>query len=237
MFSEITAEELAVAFMKYPIIIKSVLSLANVAGRAIKRDLGFDIDTYGKSISVEKANQLAGFVKPQLPKEMAIPALIQLDTYMWVDKELRANKGNWEITVTKSLNDHALVRFRKRHLKNGENVYEIDAAYPPDDKGIEIGIDIKRIESPRDIHKRADEIINKAVNLKAVFPKAKFYAMIYYPFPHEHGNVRTRLDDKIIDGVFFAGEGDESIDGATCMLLGKANLLREKAKDDGEHAD
>jgi hypothetical protein len=46
-------------------------------------------------------------------------------------------------------------------------------------RDVHIGIDIKRIEARQDIHKRCDEIVNKAAKLKAVFRKAKFGAVIY----------------------------------------------------------
>lgn len=50
---------------------------------------------------------------------------------------------------------------------------------------------MKRIEARRDIHKRCDEIVRKAVKLKQIYPKVKFGAVIYYPFIDEH-QYRTR---------------------------------------------
>ena len=96
LFDELSAEELANAFVNYPILIKSALACINVASRVIARDLQINIDTYTKKISLTKAATLAGYIKPMLPKEIAIPALLELDRFFWTDKELRANKGRWE---------------------------------------------------------------------------------------------------------------------------------------------
>ena len=53
---------------------------------------------------------------------------------------------------------------------------------------------MKRIEARRDIHKRCDEIVNKAFNFKHAFRGGKFGAMIYYPFVDEHANIIIRTD-------------------------------------------
>ena len=52
----------------------------------------------------------------------------------------------------------------KRSFKWEGDSYEIDAASPIiTGADIRYAIDIKRIEARRDIHKRSDEIVNKAV--------------------------------------------------------------------------
>jgi hypothetical protein len=76
---------------------------------------------------------------------------------------------------------------------------------------IQIGIDVKRIEARRDIHKRCDEIVNKAAKLKALFPQAKFGVVIYYPFIEEQVNIQNRLRSNNIDSVVFASASKESI--------------------------
>lgn len=226
-FGNMNAEELARAFIAYPIVIKSVLTAVNVAGRAIKRDLDIDIDTYKSTISAERASILAGYIKPLMPNELSIPALIELDRWFFVDKELRKGKGNWEKFIVNTLNDNATVEFKKTKFYCDGEEFELDAAYPAGGN-IEIGIDIKRIESKRDIHKRADEIVNKAAKLKRAFPSSSFFAVIYYPFTTEHINVRSRLNSDYIDGVYFATELPSSIEEQSKYILGVTHKLKNK---------
>jgi len=82
-------------------------------------------------------------------------------------------------------------------------------------------VDVKRIEARRDIHKRADEIVNKAAKFKQTYPAGKFGALIYYPFTAEHGNLRDRLAGAEIDSLVFASENIDSIDASTRLMLGK----------------
>lgn len=227
-FGDLDAEELANAFFNYPIIIKPTLCCVNVAQRAIKRDLGFDIDTYCTKISEKQASLLAGYIKPMLPPAMAVPALLELDRFFWTDKEMRAQKGNWEKTVTDALNEDSTVSFRKRRFQCDGESFEIDAASPPRGDKIHIAVDVKRIESPRDIHKRADEIINKAAKFKKAYPNGKFLAVVYYPFPNQHINLQSRLQSENIDGVFFAGGTTSSIRNAVELLLGLLNLKKKE---------
>jgi hypothetical protein len=115
VFGDLNAEELAAAFVKYPIIIKPTLCCVNVAQRAVKRDLGFDLNTYSDKISETHAALLAGYIKPLLPPAIAVPALMELDRFFWTDKEMRARKGNWEKTVTLSINKASSQRFKKTY--------------------------------------------------------------------------------------------------------------------------
>ena len=83
---------------------------------------------------------------------------------------------------------------------------------------------MKRIEARRDIHKRADEIINKAAKFKSNFPDGLFGAVVYYPFPDEYINISNRLESPNISGVVFASEDEESIDTAVMLLLDKMGV-------------
>jgi len=85
---------------------------------------------------------------------------------------------------------------------------------------------VKRIEARRDIHKRCDEIVNKAARLKTACPNATFAAVIYYPFIEEHANVKSRLESDDIDAVMFAAESKESVEGAVKMLLARLGAVR-----------
>jgi hypothetical protein len=207
-------------------IIKPTLCCVNVAQRAISRDLGFDFNTYSTKISPDQAKILAGYIKPFLPPTIAIPALVELDRYFWTDKELRAHKGNWERATTEAINQVSTVVFRKRMFTCDGEEFEIDAAYPAKGELVEIAVDVKKIESPQDIHKRADEIINKATKFKRTYPNGKFMALVYYPFPTQHIKAQSRLQSAHIDGVFFAGETKSSIENAAEMIVGKLGVRK-----------
>lgn len=226
LFDQMTIDDLADAFYKYPSIIKAVLACVNVASRAIARDLGITQDTYASRIKRDRAAALAGYIKPLLPRELALPALAELDRYFWADKEMRALKGAWEKKVQIALNTQGTVAFSKTKFKENNEEFELDAAAFDNDGIILVGVDVKRIESPRDIHKRSDEIRGKADNFKAVYPNGSFFAVIYYPFPSEHNNVISRLQCKTIDGIFFATETEFSISQAAGYLLAKAGYLK-----------
>lgn len=224
-FGDLTVEVLADAFHRFPVLVKPILASANVAGRAIRRDLGLDIDTYNAKLNQEVAGILAGYVWPLLSKEVAVPALVELERFWWVDKEMRKSKANWEVAVRNALNKFTLpeARFAKRKFQVSRETFEIDAASPPTAMPIEIAVDVKRIESPRDIHKRADEIVNKAANFAIAFPRGQFFVIVYYPFPHEHMNLRSRLDSPYIRGVFFASDATSSIEQAARFTLDHAS--------------
>lgn len=187
-FSELNVLELGMAIFNYPIIIKPLSACVNVAQRAIKRDLQIDIDTYATHISLEKASALAGYIKPLLPDHIAISALIELDRYFWVDKEMRQQKGQWEKLIENALMSKSKRVFKKIKFTYGDEEFEIDSAYVEGEIPI-AAFDAKRIESPRDIHKRSDEILTKALKLKSAYPDCKFYSIVYYPFPNDHVNI------------------------------------------------
>lgn len=217
IFSSMSALNLAEAISKYPIILKGLLAACNVAARAIERDLGIsNLDTYNPRLDESQAKVIAGFIKPFLPSYLELPALCQIDRIWFIDKEIRKGKGRWEKLVLEALNK--IGTFRKRKFHSEDEEFELDAASPRQGT-IEIGIDIKRIEARRDIHKRCDEIVNKADKLKKAFPHASFSAVIYYPFIDEHVNVQSRLKSTAIDSVVFASQSEESIHNAVKMLI------------------
>ncbi len=219
LFSSMDVLALAAAVEKHPLVLKPLLILCNVAGRAIERDLGIrNIDTYKPSLGHDEALAIAGYLKPFLPTFVELPTLVNVDRIEFIDKEIRSLKGRWEKQVLQSLNRFGQVKFRKRKFVWENEKYEIDAASPT--KGpISIGVDVKRIEARRDIHKRCDEIVNKANNLKQAYPGSVFVAVIYYPFIDEHLNVRDRLKSSNIDHVIFCGSEQHSIDNPVRLLL------------------
>lgn len=225
-FSAMTALDLAAAIQNEPSILKPLMTCCNVAGRAVERDLDIrGLDTYSPRITATQAAVIAGYLKPFLPQELAVPALSELDRFFFVDKEIRARKGRWEQTIVESLNKESRYSFKKRRFEVAEESFEIDAAAPATGK-IEVAIDVKRIEARRDIHKRADEIINKAAKFKRKFPKALFAAVVYYPFTSEHVNVQSRLESKYINAVCFASQGEEQISVAVGLLVDRLRIRK-----------
>jgi hypothetical protein len=219
VFSDMTAGDVASAILSEPLVLKSLLACCNVAARAIERDLDIkNLDTYMPRLSEAQANMIAGYIKPFLPAYVELPVLSRLDRVSFIDKEIRKLKGRWELGVLKALNRFGRGNFRKRKFRVGDEEFEIDAA-SPEGGYIRIGIDVKRIEARRDIHKRCDEIVNKARKLKSAFPDAQFGVVMYYPFPAEHVNIQSRLRSPEIDAVVFASGSGESIGNAVKMLL------------------
>lgn len=225
-FSAMTAMDLAAAIQAEPSILKPLMACCNVAGRAVERDLDIrGLDTYEPRLSEVSAATIAGYLKPFLPQELAVPALSELDRFFFVDKEIRARKGRWEQTIVESLNLLSRYTFKKRRFDVGEESFEIDAAAPSTGK-IEVAIDVKRIEARRDIHKRADEIINKATKFKKKHPKSLFAAVVYYPFTAEHLNVQSRLESRFIDAVCFASQSGEQIGVAIGLLVDQLKIRK-----------
>ena len=226
IFSGMTAFDLAKAIVNFPLVLKPLLAASNIAARAIERDLSIkNVDTYSPRLSDDQAKVLAGYIKPFLPSSLEIPALSQIDRVAFIDKEIRIEKGRWEKKILESLNQFGSLRFHKRLFTVEEEQFELDAA-SPQAGDIEVGIDIKRIEARRDIHKRCDEIVNKAAKLKSVFPNSKFGAVVYYPFIEEHINIQNRLRSNNIEGIVFASEAKESIEIAVRLLLSTLGVSR-----------
>ena len=221
IFERMPATDLAKAIQGHPRILKSLLAACNLAGRALKRDLKIDnIDTYEPTLENEQANAVAGYLLSFLPEYLEIPTLSQIDKISFIDKEIRKDKGRWEKLVCCALNKFGKAAFKKRKFEAGEQFFELDAATPA--KGeVQIGIDVKRIEARQDIHKRCDEIVNKAAKLKSVFPNARFGTVIYYPFTQDHANVLSRLHSPNIDAIVFASGSAETIENAVRLLLAR----------------
>ncbi len=219
VFSSMTAFDLAKAIISHPLILKSLLAACNIAARSIERDLSIkNMDTYTPRLSDDQAKVIAGYIKPFLPPYLEIPTFSQIDRVAFIDKEIRKRKGRWEKKILEGLNRFGSVQFHKRTFTTEGEQFELDAASPRSGD-IKAGIDIKRIEARRDIHKRCDEIVNKAAKLKLAFPDSKFGAVVYYPFIEEHVNVQNRLRSENIEGIVFASEAKESIGNAVKMLL------------------
>ena len=219
IFSSMTAKDLSEAIFLKPQVLKPLFASCNIAGRAIERDLGIkNLDTYSPRLTRDQAAHVAGYLKQFLPTYLEIPTLTQIDRVYFIDSEIRKLKGAWEKNILTALNEFSDTEFHKRAFRADGQEFELDAATPP--RGdIEIGIDVKRIEARRDIHKRCDEIVNKARKLKTTYPKSKFGAVVYYPFIEEHVNVQNRLRSPDIDSVVFASQSDDSITNAVRILL------------------
>lgn len=224
--SDVTVFDLASILQKHPAVLKPLAIAANIAARAIERDLGIrNIDTYKPRFNGETAAAVAGYLKPFLPPVVPLETLVELDRVAFVDKEIRKLKGQWEKRVTAALTDRSGRVFTKRRIHVGGEDFEIDAAYPKEGP-IEAAVDIKRIEARRDIHKRIDEIVNKARKVKQHDERIRFAAVIYFPFEDQHDQIRNRLDDPSVDGVAFANEMPESIHDATIAVLRALGLDR-----------
>ena len=227
-FSDLSVKELAKKIADFPLVLKPLLVATNIAARAIERDLGIkNLDTYDCRLTYENALTIAGYMRPFLPDSLPLLALVELDRVMFGDKEIRKIKGQWESVVVKTINSCTKAAFKKAKFRHNEQSFELDAALKDDLGNVICGVDVKRIEARRDIHKRSDEIVNKATHFKAVFPKGKFGAVIYYPFVSEHGNVRDRLESNYIDSIVFAGSSVDSISVAVKLLLGKMGCLNK----------
>lgn len=227
IFSSMTAFDLAKAIVMHPLILKPLLATCNIAARAIERDLSIkNVDTYSPKLSDDQAKVIAGYIKPFLPPYLEIPALSHIDRVAFVDKEIRKGKGRWEIKILEGLNRFSNLQFHKRMFVVEGEQFELDAASPKSGD-IKIGIDIKRIEARRDIHKCCDEIVNKANKLKSAFAGSKFGAVVYYPFIEEHVNIQNRLRSDKIDCIVFASEAKESIENAVRLLLSSLGVTKK----------
>ena len=226
VFSSMSAFDLANALIKHPLIVKPLLAACNIAARAIERDLSIkNVDTYAPRLDAGKAKVIAGYIKPFLPTYLEMPALVQIDRVAFIDKEIRKGKGHWEKKILESLNLFSRSQFHKRMFTADNEQFELDAATPKSGD-IKVGIDVKRIEARRDIHKRCDEIVNKASKLKIAFPESKFAVVIYYPFIEEHVNIQNRLRSEKIDSIVFASETTDSIKNAVRMLLSSLGISK-----------
>jgi hypothetical protein len=216
-FSKMSVNDLSEAILSTPQILKPLLASCNIAARAIERDLGIkNLNTYSPRLKREQSAAIAAYLKDFLPSHLEFPTLTQIDRVYFIDTEIRKLKGAWERNIVSALNSYSPTKYHKRKFIVEDEEFELDAATPLEGD-ITIGIDVKRIEAHRDIHKRCDEIVNKARKLRTRYPKSKFGAVVYYPFTQEH--IRNRLRSPDIDGVVFASESDESVTKAVRQLL------------------
>lgn len=224
LFSNMDVFKLAEAIQKFPHVLKPLSAACNIAARAIERDLNIkNVATYNPKLTLDQAAAIAGYLKPFLPEYLELPALLHLDRVYFIDKQIRMGKGQWEKKITEALNANSQIKFKKRKFEIDGETFEIDAAFP-ESGSIKIAIDIKRIEARRDIHKRCDEIVNKAAKLKKSIPGAKFAAVIYYPFVTEQVNIQNRLRSENIDAVAFASDANDSIVSASSSLIAQLKL-------------
>lgn len=226
VFADMNVLELASAIQKFPAVLKPLTATCNIAARAIERDLQIkNVATYNPKLTAEQAAAIAGYIKPFLPNYIELPALLHLDRVYFIDKQIRMGKGQWEKKITEALNAHSRLKFKKRKFEIDAESFEIDAAYPLVGP-IQIAIDVKRIEARRDIHKRCDEIVNKAAKLKKSIRNSKFAAVIYYPFVAEQVNISSRLRSENIDAVAFASDADDSMITAAASVLAQLKVSK-----------
>jgi hypothetical protein len=228
VFSDMNPQTLGAAIFRFPAVLKPLFIACNIAARAVERDIQIkNLDTYKPRLTRDQALIIATFIKPHLPPMIPLSGLSYLDRVEFIDKEIRKNKGRWEKDILTALNLLSLEEFGKRQFESEGESYELDAAVPPRGEGpVRYAVDIKRIEARRDIHKRCDEIVNKAEHLKGAFRTAKFGAVIYYPFITEHTNVQDRLRSDNIDSIVFAAEDEETITNAVNLLLAKFGIRK-----------
>src|SRR5882724_5718494 len=214
--ADITVFELGEVLKEHPLVLKPLVIAANIAARSIEPDL-----------SPEQAAAIAGYLKPFLPASVALPTLVKLDQVEYVDKEIRALKGRWETRVTDALSKVGERQFAKRRIDVQGEGFEIDAASPAVGE-VQFAVDIKRVEARRDFHKRVDEIVNKATKVKKHNPRARFGAVLYFPFEDQHAQIRNRLGESAVDVVAFANELDESIHEAAAEILRAFGIEKQK---------
>lgn len=227
-FSKLSARELASAIHQRPEILKPLLVACNVAGRAIARDLKLKVNTYRPKLTEEHALSIAEYIKPFLPDSVPLEGVVLIDKTEYIDKEIRKGKGAWERSVCEAFNEVAKVAFKKRKFTWGRDSFELDVASPLVGP-IRFGVDVKRVEGDLDVHKRSDEIVNKADKFKQVYPKGRFAAVVYYPLPNPQ-SMKRRLHSKNIDIVVFASESEESVFEAARKVSAKFRVLKDEIR-------
>ena len=64
VFSSMSAFDLAEGILRYPLVLKPLIAVCNIAARAIERDLGIkNLNTYDPRLTRESANVIAGLSK------------------------------------------------------------------------------------------------------------------------------------------------------------------------------
>lgn len=213
----VPSDRLAAFLLKNPSLLKPLIAACNMGKRAIRKDLGLELDTFRPRLDAAKARQVAEYLLPSLPQQILIESLIALDAYQWVDSAIRKVKGRWE----RQFGDHLRRRgvdCKKRKFSVGSQEFELDLAYPSDGDVL-LAVDMKMIGHPSDKHKRGDEIVNKAIKYKGLVPKGIFVALIYYPFDDDRASLAERVTlTSEVDEVIFAGDDAESVEAASQHL-------------------
>jgi hypothetical protein len=211
---QVNEQRLASALLSNPNLLKPLLAVCNMGKRAIAQDIGIEVDTYRPKLNATNAEAIAGYLKPMLPSEISLEAIGRLDSYQFVDTAIRKAKGAWEKRVCAAL-EAAGLRGHKRKFqpsKESSEEFELDFAMPIEGD-IEVGVDVKHIGHPSDKQKRGDEIVNKALKLWKRYPGALFFSIVKYPYPEDQEPLRARLrpTSRPFDGLFIAGDDDESL--------------------------
>ena len=78
-FSKLSTGHLAEAIQQRPEILKPLLVMCNVAGRALARDLKLQVNTYRPRLKPASARRIAEYIKPFLPKTVPIEGVVLID--------------------------------------------------------------------------------------------------------------------------------------------------------------
>ena len=226
-FSKVSTEKLSELLYSNPSLLKPLIAACNMGKRALRKDLGIELDTFKPRIDENKARQIAEYILPSLPESIVIDSLVSLDAYQWVDSAIRKIKGRWERQFGDLLRARGM-DCRKRKFFVGDQEFELDLAYPSEGE-ILIAVDIKMIGHPSDKHKRGDEIVNKAVKYNKKYSTGTFISLIYYPFDED----RDSLEDRILSGsehvteVIFAGDDEGSVKSAVHRIYKRYEAINK----------
>lgn len=236
-FEQVTADKLARLIGKNPSLLKPLIASCNMGKRAIRKDLGLELDTFRPRLTEGKARQIAEYLLPSLPESLLIEELIALDAYQWVDSAIRKMKGRWERQFADGLRARG-VDCKKRKFRVGTQLFELDIAHPSEGD-ILFAVDVKMIGHPSDKHKRGDEIVNKAIKYNKTFPRGTFISLIYYPFDEDRKQLEDRLRSGAIEiaDVIFAGDDDYSVRVAVNRLYEHFTEMTEAHRYDKREDD
>src|SRR3990172_697354 len=73
LLGRVSATALAGIILEHPAVLKPLLSLCNIAGRALAREIGIrNLNTYEPRLDTTQAAAIAGYIKPFLPPAVAL---------------------------------------------------------------------------------------------------------------------------------------------------------------------
>ena len=232
-FDLMDAAELAAIPRTSPGIAKGLLEACNLASRALERDLGIQVNLYRPTFSAQESVKLAGLLLGRLPARLPLATLTALDRRAFVDKQLRAEAGNWERRVLDALNHLAAEhRFAKHKLKGADGTFELDcAAFHARSGSLAGAVDVKRINGvARDVLNRARDIRDTARKLRACHAELPLVAVIYYPDPAEHDVIRQQISQgSDVRDVLFASEEPSSLEAVALAALAALGLPGRRA--------